>query len=124
MTLLVLANWFACIVHCQSEQARLPSNPVGSLQTGFVAASQASGGEDCHVCDWVATGGYKTSESRVVAPDVVPVLMPTFTPVPHSSLPVTQVHFAEWSTPPPDLPGTFLFVCRTALPVRAPSLAS
>lgn len=89
LTVLVLANWFACIVHCQSEQARLTSNSVGAVRTSFVAASQANGGEDCHVCDWVATGGYKTSESRVMAPDVVTVLLPTFTPVPHSELSLT-----------------------------------
>lgn len=124
LALLVLANWFACIVHCQCEQARLASNSTDSIQTSFVTPPQAGDGEDCHVCDWVATGGYKTSESGIVVPDLAAVLMPAFIPPLHHELPVSQAHFAEWSTPPPDLPGTFLFVCRTALPVRAPSLVS
>ena len=126
LILLVLANWFACVVHCQSEQAQLFGNPTKDLQPSFQATSQTNGGEDSHICDWVVTGGCKASESLIAAPKIVPALSPAFTPALHhdAKLPLKQANFAEWSTPPPDLPGTFLFVCRTALPVRAPCFAS
>ena len=124
LALLVLANWFACIIHCQAEQARLADNPSNSSHPSFTAPSQAGGGEDCHICDWVATGGYKTSESRVAVPDLVTIPLLPIPPAPCVEPSLAQVHFAEWSTPPPDSPSTFLFVCRTALQVRAPSIAS
>jgi hypothetical protein len=126
LALLVLANWFACIVHCQSEQAQWIGNPTKVLQPGFQAASQTGSGEGSHICDWVVTGGYKASEGLINVPGILAGLMPAFTLALHNDakLPPKQAHFAEWSTPPPDLPGTFLFVCRTALPVRAPCLAS
>jgi len=123
LILLMLANWFACIVLCQSEKARLDGNPTRLDQSSFRAASRANSGEDCHICEWVATGGIKASESHVAAPGLVPILIPEFAPAPQRErdLPPKQVHLAEWSIPPPDPVGTFLFVCRTALPVRAPT---
>src|SRR5579859_7773040 len=126
VVLLVLANWIACIVHCQSEQAQSVGNSLEIHQPSFQASSPGGSGEDSHICDWVVTGGYKTSESFTAAPEILGELISAFMPAVHqdTKLPPKQAHFAEWSTPPPDLPGTFLFVCHTALPVRAPSLAS
>lgn len=124
LTLLLLANWFACVVHCQLGQARLVGSLAKDSRPSFQAASPGNSGEECHICQWVATGGYKASDSRLAGPELVPVLMPAFTPAPQHELPPKQSHFAEWSTPPPDLGGTFLFVCRTALPARAPSFDS
>jgi hypothetical protein len=126
LVLLVLANWFACVVHCQSEQAQLIGNSTKDLQPSFQAASQDGSAEDSHICDWVVTGGNKASENLIAAPEIISELIFIFAPALHqdAKLPPKQAHFAEWSTPPPDSPGTFLFVCRTALPVRAPSLPS
>jgi FtsP/CotA-like multicopper oxidase with cupredoxin domain len=94
-----------------------------SRQLVYAPSIRANSGEDCHICEWVATGGIKASESHVAAPGLVPILIPEFAPAPQRErdLPPKQVHLAEWSIPPPDPVGTFLFVCRTALPVRAPT---
>lgn len=123
LTLLLLANWFACIAHCQLELSLGEGHPILRAQTGFQAPSPASEGADDHICDWVVTGGYKISESRVAAPDWVASLLPDFHPPlsPQAPPPLPLVHFAEWSTPPPVRADSFLLVCRTALPVRAPA---
>ncbi len=126
LTFLLLANWFACIAHCQSELCQIGWRPAHQVQSAFQGPSQAGAGQDCPICDWVASGGYKASESRVATPDLAKVLTSAFRPAAprEGSLPPKQACFAEWSTPPPARAGTFLFVCRTALPARAPSLSS
>jgi hypothetical protein len=126
LTLLVLANWFACIVHCQAEQGLLSASNNTNAQFAFQTASHGDGNGEDHVCDWVATGGYKASESHVVAPKLNYSLNPAFAEIlPGEKLPSpNQVHAFEWSNAPPEQRDIFLFVCRTALPVRAPSFVS
>ena len=91
------------------------------------AASQVADGEECPgICDWVVTGGYKASESRVEAPEWFAVSVPALlgacqTPKP---LPQDQRALAERSIPPPERADTYLFYCRTALPPRAPSFVA
>ena len=126
LTLLVLANWFACTAHCQSEKSRLIQNPDGRSSVSLQTASPRGGSENCHICDWVASGGYENAASRIVLPESV-------TPTPSDFLKAVldaQLRAqesdgqTEWSTAPPDLTPTVHFASRAALPARAPSIAS
>jgi hypothetical protein len=124
LTLLVLANWFACIVHCQAEQMFATESGTASHRVTCHPAAQGANDGECHgICDWVVTGGYKASEQRVESPDLlstqVSALLEDLDIQARSDQ--NQAALAEWSTPPPEHTNSFIYFCRTALPPRAPS---
>ena len=127
LALLVLANWFACIVHCQAERCSMAGFGTGPARVVCHVASQAADGEECPgICDWVVTGGCKAAESRVEAPEWFAVQV---APLPGAGqapkqLAQDQGALVEWSTARPERADTFLFYCRTALPPRAPSFVA
>jgi hypothetical protein len=124
LTMLVLANWFACIVHCQSEQA-VPLTSGGSSRAVCHAASQPKDGGDCPgICDWVVSGGYKASENRVDLPDRLSAHLSALFQAKDSPAPLgpSKHTFVQLSNASPKHLRTFLDFCRTALPPRAPSL--
>lgn len=126
LTVAVLANWFACMVHCQAEQARLGRGSQERVASVVQVAAHAVEGDDCCVCDWVATGGCQAPDARVMAPALALAAVPVFA----ECLQVPRVSrrddapFVEWSSPPPEPSDSFVFFCRTALPVRGPSIAA
>lgn len=120
-----MANWFACTGHCALERA------VGfprTFATGDGVTSHAScvkSEESQRICDWVLSGGYAFSATRVT--------LPQFNPLPDPALAALFRELASQQQDynigvrgidPPIPTDTFLFVCRTALPVRAPSFLS
>ena len=125
LTLLVLANWFACIVHCQSEEAFAIDRSGGPSRAVCHAASQPQSGGDCPgICDWVVSGGYKASENRVNLPDRFSSQFSALFQGVENPAPLgpNQQVLAQWSNAPPKHLNTFLDFCRMALPPRAPSL--
>ena len=123
-TLLVLANWFACIVHCQAEQVLATESGTASSRLICHATTQGADGEECPgICDWVVTGGYKASDNRVESPDAFSSQILALFGAPEKLEPADlgQSELADWSTPPPERTNSFIYFCRTALPPRAPS---
>jgi len=128
LTMLMLVTWFTCTIHCQLEKEGLfrKAAAQAAISTHSVA-STASDEADSNVCDWVTTGGLQFSDARVSAPDFFPVPVIAFLGIAFSDLvlrPDESCGQSEWSVAPPELRASFNFVFRTALPARAPSIAS
>lgn len=123
--MLVLANWFACTVHCQLEKTGLFHKGAQAGVSAHKATSDING-LDSDICDWVVSGGLHVSDNRVAAPEFSPAPLVAFLAFALSDLAVLadepQVQ-CERSLAPPELRSSFHFVFRTALPARAPSLA-
>lgn len=127
LTVLVLANWFACALHCQAEAAGLLHKASLGGASSPQAALSAANYPDSDICDWVVTGGLDASDTRVAAP--------VFTPIPVAAFvrdatarPLVLPADLQFQTrgslaPPALLRSSVHFVLRTALPARAPSLA-
>lgn len=126
LVLLLMGTWFPCAAHCQLIKSRAAQSLVEHHDASWQTASTSGNGEDCRICDWVASGGYEQSETKVVAPEFATVVVPSFCQTIHDkqSLALNSCSQTEWSTAPPELAPTFHFAFRTALPPRAPALIS
>jgi hypothetical protein len=126
LTVLLLANWFACTAHCQLEKIRFFHEAGSHPSAGCPSDSESSGHADSRVCDWVTSGGLQAADIRIIAPEAVAaVLAPLFAnDACDERLALNSGGVIEWSVAPPELVHTFQFALRTALPARAPSLAS
>lgn len=124
LTMLLLVTWFTCTLHCQLEKDGLFRDVAA--QTGADSES-----EDCeladassHICDWVTSGGLHSPESRVSAPEFIPLLAFLGFAFPDLLIPPEPSSQCDRSVAPPELRSSVHFVFRTALPARAPSIAS
>jgi hypothetical protein len=126
LTMVLLATWFACTLHCQFEKDGPFHNAAAQASIHSEAAHCDLDDADSHVCDWVTTGGLHVSDSRVSAPEFVAVPLFAFLGIVFSDLliPPEPSSQSERSVAPPELRASFHFVFRTALPARAPSIAS
>ena len=124
LTLLLLANWFACTENCQLKKSRLVQNLAGHGRANFQAVSNNA--DDSRICNWIASGGCKNSESKIVVPKFVMTVLSTFwqATLDEQGLALKSDLQTEWSTAPPELSPTVHFTSRAALPARAPSIAS
>jgi hypothetical protein len=115
--LLCLAIWLPATQHCQLE--KVPG--LGFLRcAGDRGESSDCAGDSCAA---VEKGSYKPADYQRVAP--APVILAAA----HSfELCADEFRkdlcFEVPTFPPPDLPGGWQFLTRTALPIRAPSFAS
>jgi len=119
--LAMLALWLPATNHCRLEQI---------LDFSFLACTDhedttPNQDNDCDNdgCALVESGFYKTEDSNL--DPVVPLLWAVFVPVlvpPIDQPPPLFVDFPTVASP--ELPGTWQFFFRTALPPRAPSPAS
>lgn len=117
--LVMLAAWMPAASLCLAECA-------GLVERGDCCADESGGKTDAaaHPCCALAAGLYKSHDNQplVMAPDalataqVASLISVTPSPSRLASLPP--------ALSPPDLPVTWQFLFRTALPPRAPSLAS
>ena len=121
VALTVLALWGLAVMHCKLEA--LPG--LDFLQSCCFVDSAPSSEKDCEDdgCGAVEDGGYRTEEQTVSAPQplLILALLASATQAP---LPELRARFFPVSESPPDLPRIWQFAQRTALPPRAPSLAS
>jgi hypothetical protein len=115
---------FLCLpasAHCQLES--VPGLEFLACQTPAPASNPDSHCGDSGCCA-AEKSQYKTEQLRVSlpSPDLLPV---TFAPLltPANSLP-DEVSLGILTAAPPQLLKTWQFASRTALPVRAPSIAS
>ena len=127
LTLLLLANWFVCTAHCQSEQTghfRNQTENSAGLQAFFSVPHDCP--SNFQVCDWIASGGFPLRDSRIATPEFLALPLSAFLQISLSDLIERSGSgdYNQWTTVPPELFSSVLFVLRTALPARAPSLAS
>lgn len=126
LTVLLLANWFACTAHCQLEKFGFLHEGGSHHSAGAQSDSEPNGHDNSRICDWMTSGGLQAADIRVTAPEAVAVVLaPLFAnDACDERLALNSGGVIEWSVAPPELVHTFQFVLRTALPARAPSLAS
>ena len=112
--------WLPVSVHCQLES--IPG--LEFLRCADETPSSQNPAEDCSNCCAVEKSQYRTKHVRLTIPtlDLLPLC---FTPALSAAdnLPV-EVSLGILTAAPPQLRKTWQFASRTALPVRAPSLAS
>jgi len=114
--------WLPASAHCQLES--LPG--LAFFQCAVDEQSGCDPGKDCGDCGCFAVekAQYKSEQLHLTipAPDLLPVLFAPLLP-PSNTLPA-EVSLGILPTAPPPLLKAWQFAFRTALPVRAPSLAS
>lgn len=108
-------------MHCKLEV--LPG--FDFLKSCCFVDSAPSAPKDCESdgCGAVEDGGYRAEEQTISAPQPLLVLAVLFSAI---EVPIPELPACSFVTSesPPELPRTWQFSLRTALPVRAPSLAS
>lgn len=121
VALTVMALWGLAVMHCKLEA--LPG--LDFLKSCCFVDSAPSSEKDCEDdgCGAVEEGGYRTEEQTVSAPQPL-LLLGLFASAIPALLPELQARFFPASESPPDLPKIWQFSQRTALPPRAPSVAS
>jgi hypothetical protein len=122
VALLLVALWFPITAHCQLESMGVL--PALVHCAGDCSADDESSQADSDACGVLESASYRIDETRLglpvidasvffhgrVADFVLPAEAPFATPAPAPS--------------PPILAANWRFLCRAALPPRAPSLAS
>jgi hypothetical protein len=122
--LLLLGTWFSCTAHCTLEMMTADKPLACCDNTKFGSnSSQAPASPDHCVCGWVKSGGYTFSESTplVIAPTDA---LPLFTLSSPGEESFTDPALPKLIFSRPKFSTSWQFAFRTALPARAPSLAS
>ena len=120
VTVMVLAVWSACTVHCTIENLTAGSTvPCCNDEGG--QSGQAPGGPGQCVCSAIQAGGYVTHDKVVSAP--VPLLtLSLFVIRCDLGELLAAPGIVEAALSPPEIAPPWQFCFRTALPARAPSL--
>ncbi len=119
VAVVMLAAWMPAASLCLAECA-------GMVERGDCCADESGGKSDAagHPCCFLASGLYKSHDQQRVATAPATLLTPVL-PSPFSLTPASVEEAALRPAPsPPDLPVTWQFSFRAALPPRAPSFAS
>lgn len=122
MVALLALAWVPLTSHCRIEA--VPGFEF--LRCSTDVQSPNEGGDPCKDdgCCSVESAQYKSPRQQNITPVVLVAILPTdnFGVLEHS-LPA-EVSLGILTAAPPELPTSWQFLSRTALPVRAPSLAS
>jgi hypothetical protein len=121
LALLMVLAWVPLSVHCQIERV-LDVSLLSCVSSTPASNTDSHCGDDA-CCAW-ESGDYfpPTRECPLVHLLPAPVLLDR--PLEFAPGNVRQFEKVLPATPPPDLPTSWQFSHRTALPPRAPSLAS
>lgn len=121
IALTTLALWGLSAMHCKLEA--LPG--MEFLKICCFVDSVPSSPKDCESdgCGEVEDGVYRIEEQTASAPQPLLILALLSLAI-EAPMPELQVCSFVASRPPPELPRTWQFSYRTALPARAPSNAS
>jgi hypothetical protein len=114
----VLVLWLAATQHCRLEN--LPGLGFLKCTTDTATSSECEGDGCCAV----ESAAYKPSDDQQVAAPPAPLLVVLVVQEPRPDAPLGQACLETPTRLPPELPQCWQFISRTALPVRAPSLAS
>jgi hypothetical protein len=121
VALMALA-WVTATAHCQFEVLA----GLEFLRCASDVQGPTDGGDDCNdrECCSVESAKYQFSRQQEISPVVALAIVPVAdSAVLEQSLPV-EVSLGILTAAPPELQASWQFSLRTALPVRAPSLAS
>ena len=122
VTVMVLAVWSACTVHCTIENLTAGSTvPCCNDEGG--QSGQAPGGPGQCVCSAIQAGGYVTHDKVVSAPVPRLTLSQFVIPCDFGDLPAGP-GIVEAALSPPEIVRSWQFCFRAALPARAPSSIS
>jgi hypothetical protein len=119
-SLLAIALWLPVTLHCELEA--IPGFEFLACVTNQEADSAKSHCEDS--CCSVERAAYKIDQVRqtLPMPELLPVVLATLL---NAEVVLSGRNFPEpLVSAPPDLPRTWQFVSRAAVPPRAPSFAS
>ncbi len=122
MVALLALAWVPLMSHCLIEV--VPGFEFLSCSSDVQTSNE--GGDPCKSsgCCAVESAKYQSPRQQEITPIVVVAILPAENfDVLEQSLPA-QVSLGVLTAAPPDLPTSWQFSLRTALPVRAPSLAS
>jgi len=113
--------WVPLTMHCRLESLPGMEFLVCCPQEDSVPHQDSDCDDDA--CAVVESASYKTENNRVAIP--TPVLVPALFLTPLLSLEVVfAANLLVFEASPPELPATWQFSFRTALPPRAPSFVS
>ncbi len=117
----MLAVWGLATMHCDLEQ--VPGFEFLACCQHPDTAPHPDDDCDTDACAVVESGFYKTEERAEDVP--MPLLALSFALPFREAVPLTTAPLPVLlRVSPPELPRTWQFSCRTALPPRAPSLAA
>jgi hypothetical protein len=116
--------WVPITAHCKLESIPALSEILGCCDHEEESAPHQDNDCEQDGCAAVESGNYRTQDhdALVVAPDFAPIDLPEAALEP-SALP-DEVSLGIFTTAPPPGERIWNFFLRTALPARAPSLAS
>lgn len=113
--------WVPLTMHCRLES--LPGMEFLVCCPHEDASPHQDSDCDDDVCAAIESASYKTENNRVVVP--TPVLAPALLlSIPLSLEVIPAANHIAFEASPPELPATWQFFFRTALPPRAPSFVS
>ena len=122
LTLLLVALWPLATSHCRLEQ--MPGFEFLACADETAAAPHQENGCKTDSCASVESGFYKTEDGHQVVPPP-PLAASAFrTEILLRLAPPATAGCFVFDSIPPELPSTWQFASRTALPARAPSIAS
>jgi hypothetical protein len=121
VALTVLAFWGLATMHCNLEA--VPG--FDFLKSCCFVASAPSSKSDCESdeCDAVEKGNYRPEEQTASVPQPL-LIVALLSSKPEAQTPELRARSFAASESPPELPRAWQFAHRTALPPRAPSIAS
>ena len=122
VTVLLLAVWSACTVHCAVENlTRAAALPCCNEDGG--QSDQAPSAPGHCICSAFQAGGCVSPESALSIPLPVGGLCLFVAPPQDAEMPA-RPGIVEATLSPPELAGSWQFLSRAALPARAPSQIS
>jgi hypothetical protein len=122
VTVMVLAVWSACTVHCAIENLTGTAGLPCCNEDGGQSDQAPNAPGHC-VCGSIQSGGYVSQATALSIPIPLAGLCLYDVP-PQDKDSLARPGIVEVTLSPPELVGSWQFFLRAALPVRAPSLAS
>ena len=121
MVSLLALTWVLLTSHCKIEA--MPGFEFLRCAANFQASNEGDPCKDAGCCS-IESAQYQAPRQQEVAPILVFAVVPADSfGIVERSLP-KEVSLGVLTAAPPDLPTSWQFLSRTALPIRAPSLAS
>jgi len=122
LTLGLVAVWPLVASHCKVEQ--LPGFQFLACVESDTGTTHQEGDCETDSCASLESGFYKTESGWLTVPPPLALLSPFLTMLSLKGAGSIPASSNALETAPPELPVSWQFSFRTALPVRAPSLAS
>jgi hypothetical protein len=124
--LLVLALWLPCTMHCTLEAAGITLSNCCESSHGQEHSDGSPATDpchDCHACSAVESDGMVKADSAVKVQPLLAVVC-VLLRLEALTVPTTAEVSRAWAISPPELPPSWRFAERAALPPRAPSRLS